>query len=170
MKARITTALACLCLLITSCTDVSLLDFDMDFATAELTILANENPDGTFDLVSPPINPKEEMDNYGVSADAIKEVKIKKVNIVLKTPETGNFNWAKNATVSISADGQPAEVIGEILEVPLEINEITVIVNDKDIAEYLKAGSFTLTLHAETDEAILVDHVVEITTTFKVKI
>ncbi len=170
MKAKITTAIACLCLLVASCTDVSLLDFDMDFATAELTISATDSANGTFDLVSPPINPKEEMDKYGVSAESIKEVKIKQVTIVLKSPETGNFNWAKNAIVSISADGQPEEVIGEILDVPLDVQDISVNINNKDIAEYLKAGTFMLTLHAENDEMILVDHVVEIMTTFKVKI
>jgi hypothetical protein len=171
MKAKITATLACLCLLLwTSCTDISILSYDMSFATAELTISATSNPDTSFVLTSASINPTEEMDKNGVSPDVIKKVTVETVTITLKSPETGNFDWAKDATVTISADSQPEIILGEVAMVDPGLTSLSAAVTGDDLTEYLKAGSFVLKLTATNDDIIPVDHRVEINTTFKVEI
>jgi hypothetical protein len=170
MKFKSIITLATICLFWISCSDVALLSFDIELESAEFLIMENPDPNATWEMVTAPISPKEDLDANGIASDKIKEVSVKEVNIILISPETGNFNWANSAEVLIMADGLDTLTIGEIMDVEMNVNEINVKVKSNDISEYMKAPFFSLKLKAVNDEPIPVDHQVLVQLKTKVKI
>lgn len=170
MKFKSTLLVALACLLWTSCSDVSLLAIDIDLKSADVIISENPAESDTFELLTEPIDPKSTFDANGVSIDNLKEITVKEANIILLSPETGNFDWAKSAEVVIMADGQPDMIIGDLTDVPMGINTLKVKVKNSDISAYMKSSTFTVRLRAITDGPIPINHIVRIELKTKVKI
>jgi len=114
MKLKITVVLLAAVAFFTSCDDLSLINYDLDFATAELTIGATMVADTTYTLQSDVLDPAKELSDNGINPDNIKKATIKSVQLDLSVPETGNFDWAKDAKVFITADGQSEMEIASI--------------------------------------------------------
>ncbi|MFT5722950.1 MAG: hypothetical protein ACI9JN_000055 [Bacteroidia bacterium] len=170
MKFKIAALIIGFMAIVTSCDDLSIINYDMDFATAELTIDATTSSDTSYVLESGLIDPKSEMEKNGVSADAIKNATLKTVQINLISPETGNFDWAKTAKVYITAEGQPETEVAGVDNVDLGIKVIDIAGLDIELTDYIKGGSFSFKLEATNDDVIPVDHTVTVTTTFNVEI
>lgn len=170
MKFKISALIIGLMTVVSSCDDLSIINYDMDFATAALTIDATSASDTSYVLESGMIDPKDEMEKNGVSADIVKKATIKSVTINLVNPSTGNFNWAKSAKVSIMAEGQPVTEVASVTEIGPELTMIEITGIDLELTEYIKGGMFNFKLEATNDEPIPVDHEVTITTTFNVEI
>ena len=170
MKLKISALIIGLTAMMTSCDDLSLINYDMDFATAALVIPATSNADTSYIIESGMIDPKDEMEKNGVSADLIKKATIKSVTIMLQSPATSNFNWAKSAKVYIMAEGQPETEVAGVTEVGQDMTQIEINGIDLELTDYLKGGAFSFKLEATNDEIIPVDHEVTITTTFNVEV
>jgi hypothetical protein len=170
MKFKISALLIGLMAVVSSCDDLSLINYDMNFATAALIISATDNADTSFVIESGFIDPKSEMEAKGVSAENVKKATLLSVRINLVSPETSNFNWAKSAKVFITAEGQPETEVAGIDDVALGLKEIDLSGLDIDLTEYIKGGMFSFKLEATNDEVIPVDHEVMIETTFNVEI
>jgi hypothetical protein len=170
MKLRVATLLIASVALFVSCDDLTLINYDLDFATAEMTIGATQVGDTTYTIISEPINPTQELEDNGISADIVKNATIKSVSMRLVSPETGNFNWAKSAKVTIMEDGQGEKEIASVDDVPDGLTTFAIETLDLDLAEYIKAGTFTFKVEATTDGPIPVDHKVILNTTFNVGI
>lgn len=170
MKLKIAAVLFGLIAIFSSCDDLSLINYDLNFVTGELTIDATTTSDTTYTLESGAIDPKSEMESYGFSADALKEATIKSVEVNLVSPQSGNFDWAKSAKVFITAEGQTEAEMASITDIPEGLTKFAVTSLDLDLLPYLKAGSFTLRLEASTDQEIPVDHTVTVKTVFNVGI
>lgn len=170
MKIKISALLIGLMAVVTSCDDLSIINYDMNFATAAFTIDATTNADTSYVIETGMVDPKDEMEKNGVSADVVKKATIKSVTINLVNPSTGNFNWAKSAKVSIMAEGQPEAEVASVTEVGPELTMIEITGLDVELTDYIKGGMFNFKLEATNDEPIPVDHEVTITTTFNVEI
>lgn len=170
MKLKVTALLFIAAGLFSACDDLSLINYDLNFATAELTIGTTDVADTTYTLTSEAIDPKSELESNGVDADLIKEATIKSVEVNLASPETGNFDWAKGAKVFISADGQPEVEMASIDNVPDGLTKFSIETLNLDLIPYIQAGSFTLRMEGTTDAIIAVEHKVIIKTTFNVAI
>ena len=170
MKFKIPALFIGLVAFMASCDDLSLINYDMDFATAALIIDATTNPDTSYVIESGFIDPKGELEKNGVSADLIKKATIKSVTINLVSPVTGNFNWAKSAKVIITAEGQPDTEVASVTEIGPELTMIEITGLDIELTEYIKGGMFSFKLEAVNDEIIPVDHEVTVTTTFNVEV
>lgn len=170
MKFKISALFIGLMVFMSSCDDLSLINYDMDFATAALIIDATTNPDTSYIIESPFIDPKDELEANGVSSDLIKKATIKSVTINLVTPATGNFNWAKSAKVIITAEGQPDTEVASVTEIGQDMMMIEILGIDLELTDYIKGGKFAFKLQADNDEIIPVDHEVTITTTFNVEV
>lgn len=170
MKFKISALIIGLLTFVTACDDLSLINYDMNFATAAITIEATQASDTTYTLESGMVDPKDEMEKNGVSSDLVKKATIKTVTINLVNPSTGNFNWAKSAKVSIMAEGQPETEVASVMDITDGLTMIEITGIDLELTEYIKGGSFNFKLEATNDEPIPVDHEVTITTTFNVEI
>ena len=118
MKFKISALLIGLLAFMSSCDDLSLINYDLNFATVAMTIDATENPDTSYILESGLIDPKGELEKNGVSSDLIKKATIKSVTINLESPSTGNFNWVKSAKVFIIGENSPEKEVATVSEVP----------------------------------------------------
>ncbi|MBO6516151.1 MAG: hypothetical protein JJ975_06345 [Bacteroidia bacterium] len=170
MKSKITVLLFAVVAFFASCDELSLINYDLDFATAEITIKATTVADTTYSLASNTLDPAKELADNGVNADNIKKATIKSVDMTLSSPDTGNFDWAKDAKVFITADGQPEMEIASVSDVPEGIDQFAIQSLDVDLIPYIKGGPFSVRLEASTDQAIPVDHKVIINMTFNVEI
>jgi hypothetical protein len=170
MKFKISALFIGLMVAIASCDDLSIINYDMDFATAALTVSATTVSDTSYTLESGFIDPKSELDKNGVSADLIKKATLLSVQINLINPSTSNFDWAKSATVTIMAAGQPDVEVASISDVGLGLTMVDISGLSVELTDYIKGGSFNFKLVATNDMPIPVDHEVTITTTFNVEI
>ncbi|MCB9262287.1 MAG: hypothetical protein H6607_07930 [Flavobacteriales bacterium] len=170
MKLKITTLILASVAFFSACDELNIVNYDLNFATAAITIKSTTVADTTYTLESEAINPKAELENNGISSDVLKEATIKSARIDLVSPETGNFDWAKGATIKVSADGQPLMEIAKVEDIPEGLKSFEISTLDIDLLPYLKAGEFKLFLEGTTDQQILVDHEVTITVVFNVSI
>ena len=100
MKLKITVLAVAFVAFLASCDDFTLLSYDLNFASGAVKIGSTEVGDTTYVEETDFINPKGELDDKGVDASIIKEATIKTIKLKLVSPESGNFDWAKSATVA----------------------------------------------------------------------
>ena len=172
MKRHISILLVAVGLLFASCDDLlSIINYDLDFATGELTINSNEVTDTTYSLTSDMIDPMAALEDVGIdSVGMVSTAKVKTLSIELIAPETGNFNWAKSASVHIQREGEAPELLGSIDLVPDDVTMIDILGSELDVLPYIEGGAFKLIMEATTDEQIMVDHRVKVHTTFNVSL
>ena len=170
MKFKISALLIGLLAFMSSCDDLSLINYDLNFATVAMTIDATENPDTSYILESGLIDPKGELEKNGVSSDLIKKATIKSVTINLESPSTGNFNWVKSAKVFIIGENSPEKEVATVSEVLDDQKSIEISGIDLELTDYIKGGKFSFKLEAMNDEIIPVDHEVTVKTTFNVEV
>jgi hypothetical protein len=156
--------------LFSACDDVSLLSYDLDLKTAIIVIKQNADPNATIELLSGPVNPADEMDKKGVNKDLIKKSKVKSVTIKLLTPETGNFDWAKEVSVYVTADGKSEKLIATTNDVPDGIQSLTVNTENVDLVDYLQDGIFNFKVVSINDQEIPVDHEAEVSAVITVEL
>ncbi len=170
MKFKISALLIGLLAFMSACDDLSLINYNMNFATVAMTIDATENPDTTYVIESASIDPKSELEKNGVSSDLIKKATIKSLTINLESPATGNFNWLKSAKIFITGEVQPETEVAMVTEVLPDQKSIEISGIDLELTDYIKDGKFSFKLEAINDEIIPVDHEVTVTTTFNVEV
>ncbi len=170
MKFKISALLIGLLAFMSSCDDLSLINYDLNFATVAMTIDATENPDTSYILESGLIDPKGELEKNGVSSDLIKKATIKSVTINLESPSTGNFNWVKSAKVFIIGENSPEKEVATVSEVLDDQKSIEISGIDLELTDYIKGGKFSFKLEAMNDEIIPVDHEVTVKTTFNIEV
>lgn len=170
MKIRLLSLAIALVAFMTSCDELKILNYDLDFVSASVTIGATTVADTTYALSTGMLDPKEELDKNGIDADLIKSSTIKSVTINLVSPDPGNFNWAKSAKVFMTAEGQPEKEIASVTDVPDGLQNLEIPSLDVDLTEFIQGGSFSFRVEASTDEAIPVDHEVTVTTVINVSL
>lgn len=170
MKLKITVLAVAFVAFLTACDDFSLLNYDLNFASASVTIGSTEVGDTTYVEETEFLDPKGEMDKVGVDASAIKEATIKTIKLVLKSPETGNFDWARSASVTVMDASGASEEIASVDNVADGLTEIELTGLGVDLTQYLQGGEFKFKVTTTTDAPIAVDHEVIVETTFNVSL
>lgn len=119
--------------------------------------------------------PKIQNDNqqtyqlYNTAEEKIEEIYLKELELTILTPNGEDFSFLEEAEVFIQADGLPEVSIASKNPVPAGAgNNLVFDASGVDLKEYIKADEFTLRVRTVLDEAITVDHEIQVRTVFRV--
>ena len=142
--------------------------FNMDY-NQSVTIPASAGINLPFDLFTPDTetNSESEFEINDTRKNLIEEIKLTKLELIIKTPNEADFSFLKSIEVYISADGLDEIKIANYDDVPENVgNTLGLETSDVDIKEYIKKDKFNLHLNTITDEAISQDHKIDVKSTF----
>ena len=99
--------------------------------------------------------------------DLIEEIKIKKVELNIQSPDGEDFSFLESISVYLSADDLPEIKIAwndNVSENTSDTLKLELL--DIDLQSYIKKDKFSLRLNTKTDEFLASDHEIEIKTLF----
>ena len=142
----------------------SLTQFNLTF-TETVTIPASSVINLPFNILTPNIqsNSESSFESNDTRKDLIESIKMSQMNLVLKSPSSGNFNFLKNIELFINADGlDEVKIAGKLNMTNDNVQSITLEVTNSELKEYIKKNEFSLRCATTTDEAITQDHTIEV--------
>lgn len=174
MKGKIYFVLIALVIGFTACDDLALISYDVNLQTGKgnvsnVIVYATDVSDTTIIMNTPMISTTAALDSIGANPDLIKEAILKKSTITVESPENGDLNWLKNATLKIASPGLDTLLIGEVVEMAMDKDQLVIEHNDLDLLDYIKSSEVSFHVVCETDEPILWDHELSLDVKFKVK-
>ena len=160
-------------LFIASCDEVAeILDVEFDINyTSEITVPASTGINLPLDLFTPEVTTNSEatFGNNNTSKDLIKEITLKSLILTITSPSSQRFDFLKEITVYINAEGLGELEIASAKDVADNIgNELELVVSDNNLQSYIKKDKFTLRVNAVTDEFINEDVKIEAASTYHV--
>lgn len=108
----------------------------------------------------------QEFQNNDSRVDMVETCKLVELTLTLTSPETGNFDFLNEINIYISADGLPEKLIATETNVPAGVSQFSLETLDVNLADYIKAGAYTLKTDVTTDQILSEDHVVNVYTNF----
>lgn len=157
------------CTLLTGCSKIDeLTKFNMDY-NQSVTIPSSAGINLPFDLFTPDTetNSSSEFEVNDTRKDLIEEIKLTKLELIIKTPNDADFSFLKSIEVYISAEGLDEIKIANYDDVPENTgNILSLETSDMDLKEYIKKDKFNLRLNTVTDEVISQDYELDVNSTF----
>ncbi|MCX2742627.1 hypothetical protein OO013_02055 [Mangrovivirga sp. M17] len=108
----------------------------------------------------------QEFESNDSRADMVESCKLVELNLTLNSPEAGNFDFLNEINIYISAEGLPEKLIATETNVPTGVTQFSLETQDVDLAEYIKAGAYTLKTDVTTDQILTEDHVINVYSNF----
>jgi hypothetical protein len=130
--------------------------FNMDYNTT-IVIPSNAIIALPLNILSPDIesNAENEFAVNDTRKDKIEEINLKELKLTITSPPNQQFNFLDSISVSINADGLFETQVAYLYNVPANVQELSLIVNEtQDLKEYIKQDKFTLKVRTVTDELI----------------
>lgn len=125
-----------------------------------------------FNILTPDVTTNSES-TFAVNdtrKDLINFIALKKLSVVLESPDNSDLSFVKSAKVFISAEGLDELELANIEDVGDDVGKtLEFMVSKKDFKEYIKKDEFKLRLNVVTDKMVNSDHQVKINTTFEVE-
>lgn len=142
--------------------------FEIEY-NQEVVIPSSTGLDLPFDVFTPDMetNSESEFEVNDTRKDLIEEIQLRKLELIITSPDGADFSFLKSIEVFISAEDLEEMRIAWLEEVPedtgaaLELNT-----SDMDLKEYVKKDKFNLRLNTVTDEVINQDHELDVNSTF----
>ncbi len=129
--------------------------------TTTFTIPANTTINIPINISTPDIitNSASTFETNKTSTDLIKKVSLSIFDLEIINPTTGNFNFLKDITVYISADGVSEQKIASKLNMANDnVKKISLELSAIDLKQYLIKDKIKLRVEATTDELITQDY------------
>ena len=145
-------------------------DFDLPYQTS-FTVPSTIGINLPVSLPSPDIstNSTQEFNNKGTRADLVKTVKLTKATLLITSPSGKKFSFLKSLHLFLSAPVVNELEVAYIDNIPNTVgSSITLIMNDKDLAPFIKAEKISLRSQVVTDETLLQDVTIQVNVTFHV--
>jgi len=141
--------------------------FDVDYNT-QVTIPSSAGVNLPFDIFTPDTetNSESEFESNDTRKDLVEEIKLTQLQLDLKAPSESDFSFLESIEVYISAEGLDEIKIASKTDVPEAATVLDLDIIDVDLQEYIKKDSYNLRLNTVTDEAMSVDHVIDVNSTF----
>jgi len=99
--------------------------------------------------------------------EMIEEIVLRQLKLTLTDPPEEDFSFLESLSIYISAEGLSETEIAWMDPVPADANNVLDLeTSDADLKEYIKKDRFSLRLNTVTDEALTVDHHIDIHATF----
>ena len=115
-------------------------------------------------------NSEQTFSQNNTKTDLIQSIYINKLDLLISTPVSGNFNFLKSATIYLSSPNLPEITVA--WKDPVlnnNANQLSLDLSSDNLIEYLKSDTIRLKLVTVTDELITSDYHVEIKAGFHVK-
>lgn len=162
--------LGCIALFILVGCDVvdDLTKFDMDYDT-EVVIESSVGINLPFNVFTPEIesNSESEFAINDTRKDLIEEIQLKELKLQITAPQDADFSFLESVEIYIAADGLDEVLIASKTDVPADIGDLLELdTTTTDIQEYIKMDRFQLRLNTVTDEALAVDHYIDVHAVF----
>jgi len=162
--------LGCLSLFILVGCDVvdELTKFDMDYDT-EVVIESSVGINLPFNVFTPEIesNSESEFAINDTRKDLIEEIRLKELSLQITAPQDADFSFLESVEIYIAAEGLEEVLIASKTDVPSDIGDLLDLdTTTTDIQEYIKMDRFQLRLNTVTDEALAVDHYIDVHAVF----
>ena len=156
-------------LALTSCDALSnLTKFDMPL-TSSVTIAKISAATTTPVVISTPdieTNSTKFFTDNGISTDLIGKVTLKKMELTVTTPTTGNFNFLKSIDIYITATDLTKTKIATVSNVSAGLTVVPLVVEDIDLKQFLLKEKVKMEFSVATDEAMTADYTIEVKPTF----
>ena len=156
-------------LALTSCDALSnLTKFDMPL-TSSVTIAKIPAATTTPVVISTPdieTNSTKFFTDNGISTDLIGKVTLKKMELTVTTPTTGNFNFLKSIDIYITATDLTKTKIATVSNVSAGLTVVPLVVEDIDLKQFLLKEKVKMEFSVATDEAMTADYTIEVKPTF----
>lgn len=160
--------ISALATLLVNCNKLNkLTQFEIEY-TSQFTIPSSAGANFPFNVSVPPqqTNAENKFESNDTRKDKIQEIKLTKLDMVLKNPTNGDFSFLNNVAVYIKADGLDEILLAYKNDIESTAKTITLITTGCDLKEYIKKDNYTLRVNVETDEVLFSDHDIDINTTF----
>ena len=102
----------------------------------------------------------------GISTDLIDKVSLKKMELTVTSPTTGNFNFIKSLDIYISATGLDKTKIASLSNVSPGLTMVPLVVESVDLKQFLMKDKVKMEFSISTDEAMTSDYTIEVKPTF----
>lgn len=156
MKKSVFIGLAIL-LSFTHCKKVDkLTQFDMEY-NESFVIPSTTGVNLLFNLVTPDIqtNSESTFESKDTRKDLVNQIKLKKLDLTLTSPNNSDFTFLKSIEIFITADGLPEQKIAWNEDVPANIgNYLELETTGEDLKEYIKKDQFSLRMSTVTDKLV----------------
>ena len=168
---KLTTIFLGLLLLLSGCKKANeLTKFDINYTTTA-TIPSSTGLNIPFNIATPDIetNTDSKFQINNTRKDKVESITLKKLELVLKSPSTGNFNFLKSIEVYINAE--EIQELKAAWKEPITEDGVTKLlldVSSADLLPFILKSEFGLRLRTVTDELIMSDQEIEINSTFTV--
>ncbi|MBT8236177.1 MAG: hypothetical protein KJO04_08290 [Bacteroidia bacterium] len=142
--------------------------FDMDYNT-EVVIESSFGVNLPFNVFTPEIesNSESEFAINDTRKDLIEEIQLKELSLRITAPQEEDFSFLESVEIFITAEGLEEVLIASMTDVPQDIGDLLELdTSNADIQEYIKKDRFQLRLNTVTDEAIAVDHYIDVNAIF----
>lgn len=148
-----------------------LTQFDVPYTTTFTVPATGVSVGLPFDITTPPVqnNNQQTYQSYNTAADKIEEVSLKELELTILNPSGEDFSFLEKAEVFIKADGLPEVSIASKNPVPANAGSSLLFdVSGANLKEYIQADEYTLRVSTTLDEAISVDHEIQVRSVFRV--
>lgn len=152
-----------------SCDFDELTQFDMEF-NSSITVPASSGINLPFDLFTPEIttNSESTFGSNNTSADLIESIKLKAMNLDITAPGDRDFDFLNSIKIYIDADGLSEILIASLTDIPADVDNIDLEINDNDLKDYLTQEKFKLRVETVTDEFLSNDVNIDVKSTYRV--
>ncbi|MGY3793787.1 hypothetical protein [uncultured Aquimarina sp.] len=142
------------------------IDYDSEFTVASTTII-----DVPISIETPPVptNSESEFESNNTSSSLIESIQLKRLSLIIESPESGDFNFLQEVRLFIDAEGLEETEIAFAEDLENEnLKVIELETTRAELKEFLKKDSFTLRASTTTDETINEDHKIKVDCVFRV--
>lgn len=142
----------------------------MDYTTS-FTIQSSTGVGLPFNLFTPDIetNSEAEFEANNTRKDKIQEVKLTELVLTIVKPENETFSFVKDLYLFINADGLDEQRFAFKENIENSEQRLELILEDVDLAPYIKKDKFNVRAKTVTDEALSRDVEVQTYMKFRVK-
>lgn len=154
---------------LSSCDFDEFTQFDMEF-NSSITVPASSGINLPFDLFTPEIttNSESTFGSNNTSADLIESIKLTAMNLDITAPGDRDFDFLNSIKIYIDADGLSELMIASLTDIPADVDNIELEVNDNDLKDYLTKDKFKLRVETVTDEFLNNDVNIDVKSTYRV--
>ncbi len=130
-----------------SCDEINdLIAFNVD-QSANFTIPSTVVVDIPINIPTPPINisSNQEFSQNNTNADLVKDVNLTKLDLNITAPDEKGFGFMESIFIYIDADGLNEVLLASMENIPEDAGQvISLETTEANLAEYIKAGNFSL--------------------------
>ena len=90
----------------------------------------------------------EQFKNQGVSKNQVQSVKLTSAKLTITAPAGGTFDFLNDLEFDVGASNLPTKAIAGLSSIPQGATELTLTVDDVELAPYVTAASMNITTQA----------------------